>query len=430
MTRFSYRRSLSILVLVGIAIRLVIVVMYPMSSDVELLRKPGDEGGYWIGARSLLYDHEYTNTSGKKAIQPPGYSVYLAANLAVFGEHRPAIQVSQNLLFVGSVVLFALIIRRWLGDRTSLWAAAILLLNPVWMIVPQEAASENTYIPLTIGALGLALAMTRQPRIGWAIAAGVLFGLSALTRALGVIYCGIAAAVLWMAWQSSEGALRALRPSALMIGAMLAVIAPWTVRNYMIYHQLVPITTNSKMQLYIGNNPKATGGFIWTLPGDGERLWKVYGANGKYEIQIANEMQREGIRYILSHPGHCLSLWPTKFLMFWAPPPLHGFTIKGYSGGVDGVFRAYRSVWWVLSLLLGLPGLWLIRKSPLGQFVIGVAVVSTFVHLLTYVRIEYRQPVDFLFAAPIAAMIVHLLERRRAVAPDTTQHPSPPALAP
>jgi hypothetical protein len=103
--------------------------------------------------------------------------------------------------------------------------------------------------------------------------ASLLFGLTlaglALTRAALLPY-----AVLCLAWllvttrDQSSGWVSAL---VAFLG-FVAGLAPWTVRNYQTFNEPVPIVSSSYYELWVGNNPAATGG-----PVDEAMLEKVPG---------------------------------------------------------------------------------------------------------------------------------------------------------
>ena len=49
--------------------------------------------------------------------------------------------------------------------------------------------------------------------------------------------------------------------------ACLAVITPWTMRNWAVLGQPVLISTNGGFNLYMGNNPwNRWGGYMWPAP--------------------------------------------------------------------------------------------------------------------------------------------------------------------
>ena len=77
---------------------------------------------------------------------------------------------------------------------------------------------------------------------------------------------------------------------------MALVLAPWTIRNYLLLGGLVPLTTNVGVNLYIGNNPNARpdGGGM-----ELERSELPYGSN---EIANSRAEMRRAFSYMLERP--------------------------------------------------------------------------------------------------------------------------------
>lgn len=65
----------------------------------------------------------------------------------------------------------------------------------------------------------------------------------------------LSAALLFLRSQRDSRLARSL----LFLGIAYTLLAPWILRNYRLFHELVPSTTASGINLYIGNNPNATG---------------------------------------------------------------------------------------------------------------------------------------------------------------------------
>ena len=108
-------------------------------------------------------------------------------------------------------------------------------------------------------SLSLLLIM-RLPGAGsWThIGTGAMVGLTALTRPTMGLFVLPAAA--WAVWAAAKGArTRALAGAALLAVGAVAVVSPWTVRNFLVLGRFVPITTSSAEVFWIGNNPVATG---------------------------------------------------------------------------------------------------------------------------------------------------------------------------
>jgi hypothetical protein len=91
----------------------------------------------------------------------------------------------------------------------------------------------------------------------------------------------------------------------LVYAPILAVTLPWTIRNRAVLGVTGFVSTNGPINLFIGNNPYATGGF--DLEG-AERI--LVGTNvdpGKYAMQ-----------YMLRHPGRTLHLAARKVVVMYS----------------------------------------------------------------------------------------------------------------
>jgi hypothetical protein len=87
----------------------------------------------------------------------------------------------------------------------------------------------------------------------------------------------------------------------------ILVITPWLMRNYVVFNKFVFISTNGGMNLLIGNNNKADGGYqsIRTIKSD---LF-VYEFS---EVERDSVAMRTAIDYILKNPLKFVSLIPLK----------------------------------------------------------------------------------------------------------------------
>jgi hypothetical protein len=193
-----------------------------------------------------------------------------------------------------------------------------------------------------------------------------------------------------------------------MLAGVGLPIAPWTARNYYTFETFVPITTNSAINLYMGNNPEATGGFHWKLPDRAQELWNLPDDDSSHEREIYLLSKQEAVDYMLSHPGRTIALWPQKLWSLWEPGPAAG------SSSAENLYRFYRTgVHWGPYLILSCWGIWLLRRDRLVQLVCGVALCGSLVHLLTYGAIRYRAPYEFLFALPATGALLYLISKVR-----------------
>jgi hypothetical protein len=102
--------------------------------------------------------------------------------------------------------------------------------------------SEPLFVVLELGAALAVLRHRRRPEtLHWAVAAGVLVGLASLTRSDGPL---LALPLLAGVWSRA-------RPWAAvaLAAAAILVIAPWTIRNAVVLHAFVPLSTETGVTL-------------------------------------------------------------------------------------------------------------------------------------------------------------------------------------
>ncbi|MFN4260488.1 MAG: glycosyltransferase family 39 protein [Gemmataceae bacterium] len=154
--------------------------------------------------------------------------------------------------------LYFLFARRAFRSRlVATLAGALCAVYPFWII---NTAELNDGVLITF-LLALALFLgTRAGQSGGALTS-VLFGLTlagaALTRAalLPLAFVGL----LWFLLrcrQVPSGWLCAI----LGLLGFAGGLAPWTLRNFQVHQDMVPIVTTTHYHLWAGNNPNASGG--------------------------------------------------------------------------------------------------------------------------------------------------------------------------
>ena len=80
------------------------------------------------------------------------------------------------------------------------------------------------------------------------------------------------------------------------------MLAPWLVRNYMLFHKFIPVRSGYGLELYIGNNGYSQHWVNRTLhPNHSDAELSEYERVG--EIAYMDHKMRQAKDYIRSHPG-------------------------------------------------------------------------------------------------------------------------------
>ncbi len=228
-----------------LAIALVLrVALVALTWHTQLTLDPSD---FNRTAASIASGHGYPPSNrapggGPSAFRPPAYPYLLAAVYAIAGHPVPAGGwLLGAVLGVISVALVGLIALRLWNRRVAMVALVIAAIAPPLVVLSTALISEALFVPLVLAAVLTALTARGSPRrLRWAIATGVLAGLAALTRTNGVvILLPLALAfVPRQTWRSPKGWLG---PAVVILAAALT-IAPWTIRNAVVFHAFIPIS--------------------------------------------------------------------------------------------------------------------------------------------------------------------------------------------
>ena len=253
--------------IVILALALVVRVALVLATPDPHFAAHFDPSDYDLHAQSIAAGHGYPDTTpyaaggGPTALRPPLYPYALGGLYAVVGHSITAARLLSVLLGVLTVALIGLVGMQLAGRRAALWAMAIAAVYPPLVLVNATLISEALSLPLMLGALAAALHHRTDPRRRWALLAGALLGLGVLARpAMGVVALPVALALWGAPWRS----WRALAAPVLAGVAAIAVLVPWTVRNYDAFDAFVPVFTQSGYLLAGTYNDTSMGDPVFT----------------------------------------------------------------------------------------------------------------------------------------------------------------------
>lgn len=309
------RRLILAAVIVGLAARLGFGLLYWVDKPLT-----HDEREYLALAQSVAAGRGFTYPPGHQAGtaqqfgRAPGYPLFLAA-IGVPDQDvasTPArLKIAQSVVGAAVVWLIALVTWRTLGSRAAIAAAAIAAVYPplVWMCA--YVLSETLFSLAALGAafvLDLAMQRARAERAGGAgtLVAGLLAGTATLVRPVMLTFLPLA--LLWI--------LRRQRPALAVafVIAALAVVLPWTARNYRVYDRFVLVASEGGVTFWTGNHPLSRGDGDLAANPDLKRAELEFRQRhpGLTAEQLEPLYYREAVRYIGEHPGWWLMLLARK----------------------------------------------------------------------------------------------------------------------
>lgn len=387
------------ILLAGLLLRLAAMAVQPFDLG------DADAHSYALMAATAFDSGGMRDIWGNHAFYSPGYPMALAPVVAMFGANAAVVLGANLVLAAASILLAEALGRRVGGDAVGLIAAAITALLAPAALACALVARENLSVPLLLGfALAcVALLDTKRPLL-WSLGAGLAYGVGVLAGASVILTGAALPLALW--WR---GERRSLLPAlALFAGAIGAVTLPWLWHTQDVLGRPV-LTTNAPFNLYVGNNPNATGRFVSMrdspLGGEWKRMHARLG-----ELAATDALGRLARAHIAAHPLGTAALSVKKLLLFWLPDPpgagdRHGALVTLLRWGEIAQHL----------LLIALAGATLARWRGLGRGARLVAVIIALfwlVHAAAYVMPRYRLPAMPLVGMLAALSLVQLLDRR------------------
>jgi Dolichyl-phosphate-mannose-protein mannosyltransferase len=169
---------------------------------------------------------------------PPGYSILMAILFNLFGESDTVIQLFQITCDALAAVVIFMIVAELLTQGTAFIAGLLVALSP------QFAWNSVLLLPDTLAVLPLLLAVYclarayRRPRLLTLILAGALVGLSCWLRANAMLLAPFLALAVPLLFERG----RRRRYAAALLGGALLVVAPLTVRNWIVFGHFIPLS--------------------------------------------------------------------------------------------------------------------------------------------------------------------------------------------
>jgi hypothetical protein len=342
--------------------------------------------------------------------------------------------VAQRLLMgavgTATVVAIGLLGRRVGGPVVGVVAAAVAAFYPMLFLSDAVLMAETPFLLLVTLALLLAYRAAAAPSAGRFVALGAVLGVSALTRAEGlvlavVLVVPLAASLREQAWTRRVGL------AAGAVVAAVALVVPWTVRNAVRLDAFVPISNNVGTAVDGANCDLAYSGDqlgLWreTFSQAGDQARELPQAEGCFEGfdveaadfdegDAASAHRRAGLEYARDHLGRVPAVMTVRALRTWGVfRPAQQIDFES----LEGRPRRWQSVgtwmYWAILPAAVAGTVVLVRRRARVWPLLAPTVVVTATAALTYGQQRFRAAAEPSLVVLAAVALVHLGRRLAA----------------
>jgi 4-amino-4-deoxy-L-arabinose transferase-like glycosyltransferase len=253
------------------------------------------------------------------SFRAPGFPLFLAGIYYLAGRQYPLVYVIFCALGAAACVLTFLVASELVNQALALLAAALAITYINGIYFATVFASESLYLVCFGLSLWLFLRYLKSGFFWDLFFSALSLGWGILTRPFALLFLPIFGSILlWNMWKSRRFRLG----QALMFAVIpLAVVAPWTIRNYTVFHQFVLVANNGGSTLYQGNNdrvlnePYYMGSWISTT----ELPYRYLIDAEPDEVSHDREELHLGVQWVKGHLRSLPLLCFYKLVRLWLP---------------------------------------------------------------------------------------------------------------
>jgi len=377
-------------------------------STIPFLFEPGNI------AYSIFMGHGFSSPlrdpTGPTAWTTPVYPYLLAGIFRLFGAYTFqsfAAAVALNITFSALTCIPVFYAGRRIGGvGVGAGAAWLWALFPNAIILPFQSVSDAALSALLAATILWATLKLSDARTGArdACAYGLLWGFALMINA--TLLALLPFLLGWLALHdmrrsgvrvATPGSAGFIAKPAIAGAIALLCCVPWTIRNYQQLHAFVPLRSVLGLQLWLGNNDRASGewpGRLHPINNSAERA--LYESQG--EIAYMHQKLDESVDFIRSHPAHTARSMAGRIAATWTAE-----TSTGAMPHPIGDFLRSPHFWpgyvllWNLSMpiaaLTGLIAL-LKRRNEYALPVMIFPLIFPVTYYFTLVQPRYRHPID------------------------------------
>lgn len=387
-----------VLLLIGFVIRVGLIVKVEEPIDRDALQ-------YYSIAQNIVKNHSFSiDGITPTARRSPGYPLFLAFSMIIVGQNPISLYIIQAIINILTVWFVYLALKAFkINPLLRTLTAVLFIISTSFIYVNVFYAEIVTMFFVSLLLYISVVQSLINKKTLRAVLKGIIIGILILLRPtfLYLPVFTIAATIFYRIWLHNVH----IKEHIIITVVALSMLAPWSVRNLIVFHQWIPLVS-------------AGGGELWqaNLEIEDRTVWYSVTDIAKYEqqrtesaelqsrlrteyrrkydldtdIELNQFLQKRAKEIILKHPVRYCILCVNRFLIFWFSPPIGSTTLK--SIGIV-IYWGALLIKYLLTVMAIYGSVLLFRDNP-EKFSIMITLILylTFLHSAVHAIQRYFLP--------------------------------------
>ena len=271
-------------------------------------------------AWNLVTVHQFTfDRLSPAAHVGPLYPTLLALLYSLVG-HRPEwVPMLHVLCDLGAVWCIYRVGTILWGPWVGAWTAALVFLYPAYWTYDPRIRSEALLTLLISLWLWATVLCSQSPSCRRYAFVGIAAGLTVLCKPVVLILVLLLTGLIWI---GTDRWSRKIVYVVVYGATCIMLVAPWSVRNYVLFDRFIPVSAGMGAGLWMGSDPASRGS--WPMPPEREHaIWESAGitplpyAHAMYDVPTDQLLREKGLTRIAADPAGYLIVTLTRVWDFW-----------------------------------------------------------------------------------------------------------------
>lgn len=364
---------------------------------------------YSDNARNLILHGQYGYPE-PTAYRAPGYTIFLAGIYKIFGFKEVAGQIANGLFNSINCILLYFIgkkVSRLVGKISSI----MLALYPTHILISSYLCSDVLYTTVLLIVVLYFSGFIKSDFLSTdKIVAGLILALGSLyIRPLFLLF--FVPFIYFLRRQGRVPYRKIGKYLLIYAGLFCLIIAPWWIRNYVVFDRFIPYTTELDHAILTQA--------VYT---DGMLIAYELGEQGQSELESHAEMRKMGIEYMIRNPWTYIKrkiiqagpfIYPDQdYIVSYQFNPPNRFSQCRYKNIIKNFTEYIAVTGYSIMLILFLMGIYFYRKErpALAFSLIMIIYISLFTMVGVYGHPRMRFPIEPLMMLFASLPLVKFIE--------------------